>query len=228
MTRTPLWLTLAMALLAVACSEPDTTADATPGGSTSSTPASEAAAPAETASAGAAAEDPHAGVNMAAPPPARLRNAGQVLVAESAGGYSYLRVQTRNGPVWLATMQTDVRTGDQVGWGQAALMRNFHSKALDRTFDRILFVQGVARVGQQAAAGGNTGEVLEVAEGGGYSFVRVAGSGGDGWIAAPQTPVAVGDTVRWTDGAVMQNFASASLDRTFDRIVFSSGITVVQ
>lgn len=217
--RTPLWLLAGFAVLATACSEPDTQA-----GSNAAAPANDEAPAVETAA--APAQDPHA--NMATRAPAQVRNAGQVLVVESAGGYSYLRVQTRNGPVWLATMQTDVTKGDQVGWGQAALMQNFHSKALDRTFDQILFVQGLARVEQQGAAAGNTGEVLEVAEGGGYSFLRVAGSDGDGWIAAPQTPVAVGDTVRWADGAVMQDFASASLDRTFERIVFASGITVVQ
>ena len=223
MIRTPLWLLAGLALLAAACSEQNS-----PAGSASvdaGSPDSTAPA-AQTQTAAAPAEDPHA--NMAVRAPAQVRNAGEVLVAENAGGYSYLRVQTRNGPVWLATMQTAIQPGEQVGWGQAALMQNFHSKALDRTFDQILFVQGVARVGQQAAAAGNTGEVLEVAQGGGYSFVRVAGTEGDGWLAVPQTQVAVGDTVRWADGAVMQDFASSSLDRTFDRIVFASGITVVQ
>ena len=221
MIRTPFWLLAGLALLAVACTDqnaPSGSASAEAGSADSAAPSAQTAA--------APAEDPHA--NMAMSAPAQVRNAGEVLMAESAGGYSYLRVQTRNGPVWLATMETSVQPGEQVGWGQAALMQNFHSKALDRTFDQILFVQGVARVNPEAAAGGNTGEVLEVAEGGGYSFVRVAGADGDGWIAAPQTQVAVGDTVRWSDGAVMQDFASTSLDRTFDRIVFAAGLSVVR
>ncbi len=44
------------------------------------------------------------------------------------------------------------------------------------------------------------------------------------WVAIPQSKVEVGQDVTYQQGMVMKNFASKSMDRTFDTIVFSSGL----
>lgn len=72
-----------------------------------------------------------------------------------------------------------------------------------------------------SAATPNSGKVLQLLQGGGYTYAEVEqGSGEKVWIAGGQIPVQVGDTVQWGDSAVMTNFASKSLGRTFDRILF--------
>jgi hypothetical protein len=46
------------------------------------------------------------------------------------------------------------------------------------------------------------------------------------WVAAMETPMKKGDTVRWQGGSEMANFTARSLNRTFDRIIFAQEVTV--
>jgi hypothetical protein len=75
---------------------------------------------------------------------------------------------------------------------------------------------------------GNTGKVLETANAGGYTYLRVDNGGRETWIAVPESNFAPGSTVTWAPGAVMQNFHSKSLNRTFPQILFSGGAQVVR
>ena len=68
------------------------------------------------------------------------------------------------------------------------------------------------------------GKAKEVLEGGGYTYVLIAGEKDDTWVAMPETKVAVGDACTVAEGQIMQNFPSKSLDRTFEKIVFASGL----
>ncbi len=70
---------------------------------------------------------------------------------------------------------------------------------------------------------GITGKVVETMNSGGYSYVRLENDDSEIWVAVQQMDIKVGDEMAFHDGAVMQNFTSKTLDRTFDRIVFSSG-----
>lgn len=82
----------------------------------------------------------------------------------------------------------------------------------------------------QAAPGANAngGKVVESMDAGGYTYLRIAAANGETWVAVPQTQVPVGATVQWAPGAVMENFHSKSLNRTFPRITFSGGAQVVR
>lgn len=213
----------------------------------------EAAAPAAPAAPQSAAPAaPAAPVAVSAATP----NSGKILQLEQGGGYSYAEVETPSGEkVWIAGGQIPVQVGDTVQWGDSAVMNNFTSKSLGRTFDKILFVNawgpagaaltGVAPHGTQQMAGGHppmgqmaaaapaaaadpasTGKVKEVLSGGGYIYLDVEQAGGSVWVAAPMTTAKVGDTVSWSDGMVMTNFTSSSLNRKFDRIVFAGGVKV--
>lgn len=77
---------------------------------------------------------------------------------------------------------------------------------------------------QQAPAASVKGTAKEVLAGGGFTYILVADSQGDIWVAVPETEIAVGETVSVTDGQLMQNFPSKSLERTFDELVFSSAL----
>jgi hypothetical protein len=75
---------------------------------------------------------------------------GQVQEVIDGGSYTYLRIRTKNsGDVWAATLPMKLQKGASVVIADPMLMTDFHSKALNRTFDEIVF--GTAR-----AAGATT------------------------------------------------------------------------
>jgi len=74
------------------------------------------------------------------------------------------------------------------------------------------------------APGTLTGTVLETMDSGGYTYLQLDTGAAKPWIAIPQGKVAVGDTISCQPGMVMKNFSSKTLNRTFDSIVFSSGL----
>lgn len=75
------------------------------------------------------------------------------------------------------------------------------------------------------APGSLSGTVLETMDSGGYTYFQLDTGLGKPWIAVPQAQVKVGDTISAKPGMVMNNFNSKTLNRTFDSIIFSGGIT---
>ena len=69
-------------------------------------------------------------------------NAGQGKILQSmhASSYTYMEVDMGGKKVWIATNAMAVNNGNIVRWRDAAVMKNFTSNALHRTFDEILFV----------------------------------------------------------------------------------------
>ena len=59
---------------------------------------------------------------------------------------------------------------------------------------------------------------------GGYTYVQLNTTKGQQWVAIPESKVAVGVEVACYEGMVMPNFTSKSLNRTFEAIIFSSGL----
>jgi hypothetical protein len=76
---------------------------------------------------------------------------GEVLEAVNAGSYTYLRLKTKDGEVWAATMQSNYAKGARVQLHDPMLMTNFESKALGRTFPEIVFASAVSTEGQTVA-----------------------------------------------------------------------------
>jgi hypothetical protein len=74
------------------------------------------------------------------------------------------------------------------------------------------------------AAAIKTGTVAETMDAGGYTYMLVDDGTSQVWVAITQAPVKVGEEVSYFDGMVMQNFESKSLGRTFESVVFSSGL----
>jgi hypothetical protein len=67
------------------------------------------------------------------------------------------------------------------------------------------------------------GEVLEVIDVPGYTYLRVGPKGGPGeWAAVATVKLAVGDRARITSATRMVDFRSETLDRKFDVIYFGS------
>jgi hypothetical protein len=69
-----------------------------------------------------------------------------------------------------------------------------------------------------------SGKVVESMDSGGYTYVNIEKDGKNTWVAIPTSKVLVGQDLSFFPGAVMMNFRSKTLDRTFENIIFSRGI----
>jgi hypothetical protein len=69
-----------------------------------------------------------------------------------------------------------------------------------------------------------TGEIVETMNAAGYTYVLLNTDSGKIWAAATETSVKVGQRVSVPAGELMTDFSSKSLNRTFDKIYFVSGI----
>ncbi|MCA9572924.1 MAG: hypothetical protein KC656_34040, partial [Myxococcales bacterium] len=85
---------------------------------------------------------PHEGAAMPAPTGGAPQYAGTVAESMDSGGYTYMRLDTSSGPVWIAATEREVSVGAHVA-ASGMVMRGFHSRTLDRTFDQIVFASAV-------------------------------------------------------------------------------------
>ena len=82
---------------------------------------------------------------------------GEVLEAKDVDAYTYLRLKTKEGEFWAAVNKAPVRKGAQVTVENATVMSNFKSKALGKSFDRIVF--GTLAGTGAASGGGDLGQI---------------------------------------------------------------------
>lgn len=75
-----------------------------------------------------------------------------------------------------------------------------------------------------AIAAEHRGVVLEAVTGGGYTYLNIEENGEKFWIAGPQTSVSKGAEVSFSEQVWMPNFTSKTLNRTFEKILFVSGV----
>ena len=151
------------------------------------------------------------------------QNQGLVKSVEMAGGYLYIEVDVSDETFWLATTPTRLQVGDKITWQNYAVMANFESTALNRVFDRILFVDRVLNE-TSVASHSSRGTVAEMMNAAGYSFIRIDENGSSVWLAAPETRIEVGQSIEWQGGTLMHNFTSRSLNREFNEIIFVAAV----
>jgi hypothetical protein len=152
-----------------------------------------------------------------------VQNNGVVKSVKMGGGYSYIEVDISGDMFWLATSITNVKPGDNIAWNDYAMMSNFKSKALNQEFSQILFVDRISTESALASQS-HSGIVIESMNSAGYSYIQVEENGARIWLAAPETKIEIGQSIRWDSGAPMHNFTSQSLGRNFDEIFFVSAV----
>jgi hypothetical protein len=86
-------------------------------------------------------------------PPASAQEAAETITGEvaetiDASSYTYMRLKSAKGDVWVATAKTKVAVGDKVVAPLLQPMENFHSPSLNRDFPIIYFVTSVSREGE--------------------------------------------------------------------------------
>ena len=157
-------------------------------------------------------------------PPA---NRGIVKEIHQAGGYSYIETDINGSIYWIATTISSIKPNEEISWNDYAIMPNFTSKALNKTFKQILFIDRVQSASNAPVSNEHSGTVIEALNSAGYTYIQVSESGKNVWLAAPVTDVVKGQSISWSSGSPMQNFSSRSLDRTFATIFFVGGINKI-
>ena len=155
---------------------------------------------------------------------------GKVVEVLAGGSYTYLCLEKDGQKTWVAVPGRETKVGEELTVMPGNMMYDFQSKALNRTFDKIIFSGGVVEQKPAAKVPDEqstplTGKVLKSMNGGGYTYVllKKKESAEEVWLAVPPMRLIVGKEMTFAPGVVMSNFPSKALDRTFDKIVFSPG-----
>jgi hypothetical protein len=87
----------------------------------------------------------------------------------------------------------------------------------------------LARASSQAPAApkfaAGSGKVMEKMDASVYTYIRLEdGAGKETWAAVPKTQLEIGEQISLKGGTVMHNFNSKILNRTFDSIIFATGV----
>lgn len=121
-------------------------------------------------------------VGWAAEKPAHPKTAsikGKVLELKDVESYTYLLLKTKDGETWAAVARTPVAKGADVTIENAIVMNNFESKALKKTFDKIVFgTLGGAGASAAGAGGDIAGAHSGVAKAADVGDLRVAKASG--------------------------------------------------
>jgi len=164
---------------------------------------------------------------------------GKVVEAMDAGGYSYICLEKAGKKTWIAAPLMKVTLGQELKFFPGAVMKQFTSKALNRTFDEVVFSGGVdAAPAQPAAAEAKpnyqetdeeilTGKVVKTMDASNYTYILVEKDGKAAWSAVPTFRVQLGDQVEVQPGTPMGQFTSKLLGVTFKSIYFASGVKVL-
>ncbi len=77
--------------------------------------------------------------------PEAIAHTATVLETMNSAGYTYIRVEEKGSKFWIALPETQVSVGEVISFYEQMLMENFTSRSLNRTFDRILFVEAISK-----------------------------------------------------------------------------------
>ena len=164
---------------------------------------------------------------------------GTVLEAKDAGAYTYLRLKTANGETWAAVNKSAVKKGEEVTIVNGMEMNKFESKALGRSFDRIIFGslaggagEDLGQVHKGVAKAADVGDV-KVPKAQGSDARTVAEIVGKRAELKDKTVVVRGKVVKFTPGVMGKNWihlrdgTGTEKDGTHDVLVTSKESTQI-
>ncbi len=79
------------------------------------------------------------------PPLPEGTHAIEVEESLEASQYTYIRVSEDDNEYWISVPKMQVENGEKLYFSKSMVMNNFQSKSLNRTFDKILFVDDISR-----------------------------------------------------------------------------------
>lgn len=81
-------------------------------------------------------------------PASELPNLGTVISSMDANDFTYIEVERGGSIVWIAAPKMAIRPGSTLRYENGAVMTNFYSKLLRRTFPSVMFVGQVMVSGE--------------------------------------------------------------------------------
>jgi len=78
----------------------------------------------------------------------------KVKEVEQVSGYTYLLVKDKGPEYWIAVPSMQASVGDTYQYQGGMLMEDFESKELNRTFDKVIFLEAIFNVADQNAHAG--------------------------------------------------------------------------
>ena len=78
----------------------------------------------------------------------------KVKAVEQVENYTYLLVKGKGPEYWMAVSSTEIEVGEKISYQGGMIMEDFYSKELDRTFDKVLFLEGFDGMQSEAPAMG--------------------------------------------------------------------------
>ena len=79
----------------------------------------------------------------------QLPQKAKVLSSIDASQYTYIEVTQSKKTLWLAANTVKVKKGDVIRFDEGMVMKDFHSKVLNRTFPAVTFVNRVVVTKEQ-------------------------------------------------------------------------------
>jgi hypothetical protein len=73
-----------------------------------------------------------------------------------------------------------------------------------------------------------SGKVVETMDSGRYTYVCLEKNDKKLWLAVPKMKVVIGQNISFKPGLEMVNFESKTLNRKFDKIIFSQGPITIE
>jgi hypothetical protein len=99
------------------------------------------------------------------------------------------------------------------------------SVVFSTTGERIFADQSTETVKETSAL---SGKVVETMDSGRYTYVCLEKNDKKLWLAVPKMKVVVGQNMSFRPGIEMVNFESKTLNRKFDKIIFSQGPNTIE
>jgi len=67
----------------------------------------------------------------------------KVKAVEQVEDYTYLLVKGKGPAYWIAVSSTEIEVGESITYQGGMVMEDFYSKELDRTFEKVIFLDGL-------------------------------------------------------------------------------------
>jgi hypothetical protein len=141
---------------------------------------------------------------------------GKVVETMNAGGYTYVCLEKKGVKTWVAVPETKVTVGKEMAFQPGAEMRNFPSKALNRTFDSIYFSGGPMNVPKgdekkialavHGSSPASSGEKISVKKAEGKNAYTVAEIHGKKELLNEKQVVVRGKVVKVSSGIMGKNW----------------------
>ncbi|NTV12819.1 MAG: hypothetical protein HGA96_02605 [Desulfobulbaceae bacterium] len=77
------------------------------------------------------------------PPPKILPVSGKILEILDTGSFIFVLVDWQDKKVWATVPSVELKVGEVISLDHATMIKGFHSKTLNRTFDELIFASSV-------------------------------------------------------------------------------------